>query len=80
VAEGALKSFQAGADILLICKDQERVRESLELMRGALSKGTITEARLDQSLGRISQMKKRFLGRQDEISLAGVREYFKIRA
>ena len=76
VAEGALKSFQAGADILLICKDQERVRESLELMRGALSKGTITEARLDQSLGRIRQMKKRFLGRQEEISLAGVRGYF----
>jgi beta-N-acetylhexosaminidase len=77
VAEGALKSFQAGADILLICKDQSQVRASLDLMRQALSKGTISPERLDQSLKRVRKIKKRFLGHRSEISLADVREYFK---
>jgi len=80
VADGALKSFQAGADILLICKDQSRVRESLDLMRLASAKGTISTERLAQSLERIRKIKTKFLGNQKEISLASVKEYFKISA
>jgi beta-N-acetylhexosaminidase len=80
VAEGALKSFEAGADILLICKDLGNVHASLDLMRGALSRGAITKERLDQSLGRIRQMKKRFLGRRKKPSLAAVSEHFKVSA
>jgi len=77
VAEGALTSFQAGADILLICKDQSHVRESLDLMRQSLSKGTVLRERLAQSLERIRRIKASFLGHRQDISLAGVREYFK---
>jgi len=80
VADGALKSLQAGADILLICKDQSHVRKSLESIRQALSEGTISTERVAQSLERIRRMKKRFLRHRQEISLAGVREYFKISA
>jgi beta-N-acetylhexosaminidase len=76
VADGALKSFQAGADILLICKDQSHVRESLDLIRQALSEGTLSKERVAQSLERIRRMKARFLGHREEISFAGVREYF----
>ena len=77
VAEGALKSFQAGADILLICKDQGHVLQSLDSMRKALSKGTLSTKQLAQSLERIRKMKARFLRHREEISLAGVREYFR---
>jgi len=80
VAEGALKSFQAGADILLICKDQGHVHKSLDVLRQGLSNGTLSEQRLAQSLDRIRKMKMRFLGRQAEISLADVRKYFGRRA
>jgi beta-N-acetylhexosaminidase len=80
VADGALKSFQAGADILLICKDQTHVRESLELLSHALSRKTISQERLARSLETIRKMKKRFLGHREEISLADVREYFKVSA
>ena len=79
VADGALKSFQAGADILLICKDQSHVRESLDLIRQALSEGTLSKERVAQSLERIRRMKARFLGHREEISFAGVREYFERR-
>jgi beta-N-acetylhexosaminidase len=77
VAEGALTSFQAGADILLICKDQNHVRESLDLMRQALSEGTVSRERLAQSLERIRRIKASFLAHRQDISLAGVGEYFK---
>ena len=80
VADGALKSLQAGADILLICRDQSHVRASLDLIRQALSEGTVSKDRVAQSLERIRKMKAGFLGGREKISLAGVREYFKTSA
>lgn len=80
VAEGALKSFQAGADILLICKDQGHVRESLGRMQQALTEGLIPRKRVAQSLKRIQIMKLKFLGRQEQTSLAEVKKYFGRRA
>jgi beta-N-acetylhexosaminidase len=77
VADGALESFQAGADILLICKDQTHVRESLDLLRQAVAKGTISAERLAQTLERIRETKARFLGHGEEISLADVEKYFR---
>ena len=76
VAEGALQSFQAGADILLICKDQGHVRESLDRMQRALREGWITPKRVAQSLKRIKKMKMKFLGRREEPSPAEVKKYF----
>jgi beta-N-acetylhexosaminidase len=76
VPDGALESFHAGADILLICEDQGHVRESLDALRQATSKGTISSERLAQSLERIRETKARFLGLRQKISLAEVREYF----
>mgnify|MGYP000212258599 CR=1 FL=1 len=77
VAEGALQSFQAGADILLICKDQGHVRQSLERLQRALREGSITTKRVSESLRRIKRMKKKYLGYREKISLAEVKEYFK---
>jgi beta-N-acetylhexosaminidase len=77
VAEGALMAFQAGADILLICKDQGHVVKSHRLLCDRLSEGKIPEERVAESLKRIDRMKSRFLREKEEISLAGVRKYFK---
>ena len=76
VAEGACQAFQAGADILLICKDQEKVLESINLLRSKLLQDEIKMERLDQSLGRIEKTKSRFLRPVHEIAEAKVREYF----
>jgi beta-N-acetylhexosaminidase len=80
VGDAALLAFQAGADILLICKGQEHVAEGCRLLRDCLTHGQIQEERLVQSLKRIEGTKARFLGRKEEISLARVREYFKTSA
>jgi beta-N-acetylhexosaminidase len=49
VAEGAAASFEAGANILLICKEQVHIMESLELIRGKLLRGEIPFQRLYES-------------------------------
>jgi beta-N-acetylhexosaminidase len=78
VAGGAVESFQAGADILLICEDQAGVEESLALLRTQIIRGEIPGSRLHASLRRIKKTKSRFLSREQRISLENVRAYFGI--
>jgi len=80
VPEGSVASFKAGADILLICEDQQKVVESLELMRKKILSNEITMARLLESIGRISTAKLKYLHLRKEISMADLRAYFKLKA
>jgi len=77
VAEGAAISFEAGADILLICKEQNHIEESLKLIRNKLLKGEIPLSRLHESNERIQKAKDKFLCPLAKLSLSRVREYFK---
>lgn len=61
IGEAAVLAFRAGADILLICKDQDRVVTAMETVYEAVRRGEISEARLEASLGRIARAKSRFL-------------------
>jgi beta-N-acetylhexosaminidase len=80
VAEGAWRALDAGADLLLICKDQANLLESIRLLQGKLLKGEIKMQRLEQSIQRIDRAKSRFLTRMEEVSIAKVVEYFRMRA
>ena len=60
-AAAAVKAFQAGADILLFCRDTEAPRRAVELLAQAVARGRLSEARVDESLARILRMKERFL-------------------
>ena len=80
VAEGALQAFQAGADILLVCREQDKVLESIDLLRNKVLQDEIRMDRLDQSLKRIEKTKSRFLKPVLDVSVASVREYFKLDA
>lgn len=76
VAEGAVASFEAGADILLICEDQSEILESIESLRGKIIRGEISVHRLRESLGRIMKTKSRFLKKIKKVSIKEVRAYF----
>ena len=76
VAEGAAASFEAGADLLLVCKNQEYVMESIDLIRKKLLKNEITMERLMASIERIRQAKSKYLGKKKRISMAGIKKYF----
>lgn len=61
VCSAAFESFMAGADILLICKDQKQVTGSIEMLKEkVLESGTAME-RLNESLHRIKYARSKFL-------------------
>ncbi|MBW2104917.1 MAG: beta-N-acetylhexosaminidase [Deltaproteobacteria bacterium] len=74
--EGAADAFIAGVDLLLICNNQERLIESLELIRNKVLRGDISYERLGESLERIASCKKQFLSNRPRTSFKAVREYF----
>lgn len=76
VADGAVASFEAGADILLICEDQNLVLESIDMLKGKLMNGMIGFERFQQSLKRITKAKSSFLKDYKMASLEKVRSYF----
>ena len=78
VVEGAAAAFEAGADILLICKDQKNVSESLELLRSRLLRDEIPFKRLEQSNERITKVRSKLLERKEWILPANVKRYFRL--
>ncbi len=77
--EGAAHAFDAGIDLLLICRDQSLLLESIEHLRNKLLREEISYERLHESLGRIAETKNRFLSPRKRIVLKRVREYFENR-
>ena len=75
--EGAADAFEAGIDLLLICKSQPLLLDSIEVLRDKILKGDITHERLEKSLEMITTYKKRFLFPRKKIVLKAVRKYFK---
>jgi beta-N-acetylhexosaminidase len=78
VDQGALLAFEAGSDILLICKDQENVKKSLKLMRKRILQGEISTQRLQESIERIKKTREVFIRNKRKISLAKVEKYFNL--
>jgi beta-N-acetylhexosaminidase len=76
VAQGALNSFLAGADILLVCKEQQYLLDGIDLMLKKILSGEIREERLDQSISRIIKTKMKYLKGIKKIPLKKVERYF----
>ncbi|MCG6879537.1 MAG: beta-N-acetylhexosaminidase [Deltaproteobacteria bacterium] len=77
VAEGAVKAFEAGCDILLICEDQGLVEDAMARLRNRLLTNEILLSRLHESVDRIMNAKKKFLKRWEPVSLKKVEGYFR---
>ena len=77
VAEGAVRAFEAGNDILLICEDQQLVRESMNRVRNRLLTNEALLSRLHESVGRIMAAKEEFLGDWEPASIKKANRYFK---
>ncbi len=60
LAGATLSSFLAGADLLLICHDQEKALKVKTMIIKACMDGQIPEERLAESLSRLAAVKKRF--------------------
>jgi beta-N-acetylhexosaminidase len=60
VADGGLHSFEAGADLLLICHDHEKIRETIKLIGGAIETERLSKGQISAAIGRINEVKDRF--------------------
>jgi beta-N-acetylhexosaminidase len=61
MGDAAVQAFLAGADILLVCKDRGRAAAAMDAVHKAVENGTIAPDRLEASLRRIAQLKRKFL-------------------
>ena len=61
IEEATVLAFQAGADMLLICKEQDLEVAAMEGLSRAVRNGMISTARIDASLRRIAHLKARFI-------------------
>ena len=77
VSEGAVKAFEAGNDILLICEDQGLVGESMDKLRNRLLANEALLLRLHESVDRITAVKEKFLKDWEPVSLKKVKRYFR---
>jgi beta-N-acetylhexosaminidase len=59
MAEAALLALQAGADMLLICKDHDRQIEAMETVYRSAATSVLSEARIERSWQRIGQLQER---------------------
>lgn len=73
IGEAAVRSFVAGCDVLLICKDQDRVMAAMQAMERAVQDGRITQERLEQSLGRVARLKARYLYPYKPVTISDAR-------
>ncbi len=73
IGEAAVRSFIAGCDVLLICKDQDRVLTAMQAMERAVQDGRITQERLAQSLARVARLKARYLHPYKAVTISDAR-------
>jgi beta-N-acetylhexosaminidase len=60
VAEAALKSFTAGADLLLICQNHDKIRATISLFTEALQDGRLSQPRIETAVARINKVRNNF--------------------
>ncbi len=75
VAEGAVKAFEAGNDVLLICENQRLVWEAMDNVRNRLFANEALLSRLHASVSRIMAAKEK-IGNWEPASLEKVKRYF----
>ncbi len=59
--DSIIAAIQAGADLLAVCSDQDRQKKTISVLLDAVRNGSLSEARIDESIARIFSLKQRFL-------------------
>lgn len=72
--EGAVKAIEAGADLVLICHDEAGPEAAIKAVAQAVKRKRISEARIEQSILRILQIKEGFLLSHPPAETSSVKE------
>lgn len=60
LAKASVKSIQAGSDIIMVAHDTNKVKTVFKAIQTAVKEGTISEARINQSVKRIIVLKQKY--------------------
>ena len=74
IGEAAVKSVKAGSDIVLVCHGYDNELTVINALKNAISKGEITEKRIDESLYRILLLKQKYKLKDEIISSVDVED------
>jgi beta-N-acetylhexosaminidase len=58
--EAAVRSVNAGCDIILVCNGYDRQLETMDAVKQAVETGLISESRIDESVVRILKLKDKY--------------------
>ena len=70
VGEAAIRSLQAGADMLLICKSRVLATDTVEALRQAAASQQLDLTRIEASVARIQAVKQQFVHPYQPIDLS----------
>jgi beta-N-acetylhexosaminidase len=73
IGEAAVRAFVAGCDVLLICKDEDRIMAAMQAMEDAVIDGRVTQDRLALSLARVARLKKQYLQPYKPVTISDAR-------
>jgi len=74
VGDAAVRSLQAGADMLLVCHQQDHQTAAIHAVEKALEDGVLSMNRIESSQARISSLKEQFLPTHRPVNLDTVLE------
>ncbi len=60
MGEAAVQSVKAGSDVILIAHEYDNVKNVIEALVQAVETGELSEERIDESVRRILQLKKKY--------------------
>jgi beta-N-acetylhexosaminidase len=61
LADAAIAALNAGADLLLVCNDVEKMHLTAEAVRHGLQRGLFDEEKLALSLDRVEKLRQAYL-------------------
>lgn len=77
IEEAAVKSINAGVDLLLVCQKYENTENVLKALKEAVLNGTISKERLDNALYNIISIKKKYISNKEydnDITIDGINQ------
>ncbi len=74
LGDAAIKSLNAGVDILLVCHGEDSTISVVNAIRQAIANGTLSMTRIDESVTRILTLKQKYLLNNNTIESINVQE------
>ena len=60
IGDAAVKSIIAGCDIIMVCHGYGKQKEAIDAVKAAVSSGMLTEERINESVRRILELKRKY--------------------